>query len=248
LLENGIVLTRVLAVVVSLLVSMHVSIAGQVRGIPRIVDADTIYIGPTKVRFAGIDAPETEQVCLNSAGKSWACGIDAKQQLESFSRNREWTCDLSGEDRYGRSLGSCTIAEESVSRWLVRSGWALAFRRYSMDFVPDENFAREHQHGLWSGAFIAPWDWRHRTLSTVILGALVVPTGAQRALTAASTARTLPPSHCLIKGNLSSVPQCIYHVPGSRFYDRLTMQPSFARRWFCTEAEAEAAGCRKSKL
>jgi hypothetical protein len=125
----------------------------------------------------------------------------------------------------------------------------LAFRRYSTEYIPDEDLAREDQRGLWGGAFIAPWDWRHRSNSTEILGALSVPSTAQRALVSNTAANPAPPiGSCLIKGNLSSTPQCIYHVPGGRFYDRLSMQPSSSRRWFCNEAEAQAAGCRKSKL
>ena len=38
--------------------------AETVNGTPRIVDGDTVQIGSTKIRFAGIDAPETDQVCL----------------------------------------------------------------------------------------------------------------------------------------------------------------------------------------
>jgi hypothetical protein len=52
----------------------------------------------------------------------------------------------------------------------------------------------------------------------------------------------------VIKANMRRQDECIYHVPGGRFYDRLRMESSGARRWFCSEAEAEAAGCRKSKL
>ncbi|WP_315803017.1 thermonuclease family protein [Bradyrhizobium sp. SZCCHNS3002] len=230
-------------------VSVHAASGEQIRGMARIVDADTVYIGQDKIRFSGIDAPETEQVCLDSAGKNWNCGIEAKERLQAFSRDREWKCELSGVDLYGRSLGACTVDGENVSRWLVRNGWALSFRRYSLDYVPDEDFAREHRHGVWSGAFIAPWDWRHRNSSTVILGAVAVPAHAHFALVAHASQDQAPPAPtCLIKGNLSSVPQCIYHVPGGRFYDRLSMQPSSSRRWFCTEAEAQAAGCRKSKL
>ncbi len=237
------------AVVLSVLFGVHAAFAGQVRGIPQIVDADTVYIGQTKIRFSGIDALETEQVCLDLAGKSWNCGKEATERLRALSNDREWTCDLSGQDVYGRSLGSCTVGGERVSRWLVKNGWALAFRRYSMEYVADEDFARQHHHGLWSGAFVAPWDWRHRSPSTLILGALAVPTNAQRALISNASKDQAPPaSNCLIKGNLSSMPQCIYHVPGGRFYDRLSMQSNSSRRWFCTEAEAQAAGCRKSKL
>jgi endonuclease YncB( thermonuclease family) len=242
-------LQRLLAVAVLFLVGLHAAYAGQVRGVPQIVDADTIYIGQTKIRFSGIDAPETDQVCLDAAGKTWTCGIEARERLRAFSENREWSCELTGTDIYRRSLGSCTVGGENVSRWLVQNGWALAFRKYSTEYVPDEGSAREHQRGLWSGAFIAPWDWRHRSNSTQILGALSVPSSAQRALVSNTVENPAPQTdNCLIKGNSSSTPQCIYHVPGGRFYERLSMQPSSSRRWFCTEAEAQAAGCRKSKL
>lgn len=233
----------------ALFISVHAAGAGQVRGVPQIVDADTVYIGQTKIRFNGVDAPETDQVCLDAAGKTWTCGIEARERLRSFSKDREWSCQLTGTDIYRRSLGSCAVGGENVSRWLVQNGWALAFRRYSTEYIPDEDLAREDQRGLWGGAFIAPWDWRHRSNSTEILGALSVPSTAQRALVSNTAANPAPPiGSCLIKGNLSSTPQCIYHVPGGRFYDRLSMQPSSSRRWFCNEAEAQAAGCRKSKL
>lgn len=240
---------RWLAFAALLLISVHAAGAGQVRGVPQIVDADTVYIGQTKIRFNGVDAPETDQVCLDAAGKTWTCGIEALTRLRTFSKDREWSCELRGTDVYMRSLGSCTVGRENVSRWLVQNGWALAFRRYSTEYVSDEDSARERQRGLWSGAFIAPWDWRHRSRSTVILGAHSVPSTAQRALVSNATENSAPPTgNCLIKANLSSTPQCKYHVPGGRFYDRLSMQPSSSRRWFCTEAEAQAAGCRRSKL
>jgi hypothetical protein len=58
---------------------------------------------------------------------------------------------------------------------MVRSGWALSFVRYSHDYDREEEAAREAKAGLWAGAFIAPWDWRHRNKATVVLGALKVP-------------------------------------------------------------------------
>ncbi len=224
------------------------SFADEVTAVPRIVDADTIDAGTTKIRLIGIDAPETDQRCLDSRGQVWSCGLEATSKLQAYSRNRAWVCGLSGLDRYGRHLGSCSIEGEDVGRWLVRNGWALAFRRYSTAYVPDEDFAREHQLGLWSGAFIAPWDWRHRGTQTIILGAYQVPTTAQRDLLSPTVAGTPPSPNCVIKANLKSRIECIYHVPGGHFYDKLKMQPSSRRRWFCSEVEARAAGCRKSKL
>ena len=128
----------------------------------------------------------------------------------------------------------------------MRNGWALAFRKYSTAYVADEEFAQQRKLGLWSGYFIAPWDWRHRNPDTVILGSSSVPLHAQRLLLPVVAQ---PPSpDCTIKGNLKAANQCIYHVPGGKFYNRLTMDRISDRRWFCSPAEAEAAGCRKSKI
>jgi hypothetical protein len=77
-------------------------------------------------------------------------------------------------------LGSCR--GEDIARWMVRSGLALSFRRYSHEYDAEETAAIEARAGLWGGAFIAPWDWRHRSMSTEILGAVSVPIDAQKDL------------------------------------------------------------------
>lgn len=222
--------------------------AEQIQSIPQIVDADTVYAGQTKIRFGGVDAPEMDQVCIDAAGKDWHCGIHAKEKLEAFAHGRAWVCTLSGIDIYKRHLGNCTVGGEDVSRWLVRNGWALAFRRYSTAYVADEDFARERRLGLWSGAFIAPWEWRHRSQATVVFGAFAVPVDGQARLLSPAAAAQPPDPKCAVKGNMKSADQCIYHMPGGRFYDRLDMKQTSVRRWFCGEADAQAAGCRKSKL
>jgi endonuclease YncB( thermonuclease family) len=199
------------------------SMAAELKGVPQIVDADTVYVGTQKIRLSGVDAPETDQICLDSRRQNRTCGMEAKNRLQEHSGSRPWICQLSGTDRYDRNLGNCSIEGEDVSRWLVRNGWALAFRRYSTAYVADEDYAREHRSGLWSGAFIAPWDWRHRGAKTTILGALDVPADAQRKLIAPSMGEEPPTPGCVIKGNMSRRDQCIYHLPGGSFYDRLKM-------------------------
>lgn len=221
--------------------------AEEVLGIPQIVDGDTLYVDAHKIRLSGIDAPETDQVCLNATGQTSSCGIEAKKELEKHFSGGQVTCKLTGTDRYRRSLGDCFLKGESMSHWLVRHGWALAFRRYSTEFIPDEDYARGRKAGIWAGAFIAPWDWRHRNKHTVILGAFEVPRDAQRKLLAPANIIAPPNPNCLIKANLKRRGECIYHVPGGQFYDRLRMDRS-GRRWFCSKTEAEAAGCRRSKL
>jgi hypothetical protein len=96
---------------------------------------------------------------------------------------------------------------------------------------------------MWSGAFIAPWDWRHRDRQTIILGALSVPVTAQTLLLAPASAAGAPSPDCLIKGNVNRKGERIYHLPGGPHYAQVNMN-SGGKRWFCTEQEAQAAGWR----
>ncbi len=216
-------------------------------GIPRIVDGDTVEIGTTKIRLVGIDAPETDQLCLDRVGKRWACGVTSRDELIRHSGGRSWVCQVSGRDRYGRSLAKCELDGEDVEKWMVRSGWALSFVRYSHAYDKEESEAREVRVGLWAGAFIAPWDWRGRNRGTAILGAVSVPADAQATLLSSASAPEAPSPDCEIKGNINRQGECIYHLPGTRYYGSVKMDLSKGKRWFCSSAEAEAAGCRAPK-
>jgi hypothetical protein len=129
---------------------------------------------------------------------------------------------------------------------MVREGFALAFVRCSTAYVGEEADARKAQRGLWSGAFIAPWDWRHRNRNTVILGPLSVPIDAQKLLLEPASAAGAPTSDCLIKGNVNSKGERIYHLPGGLDYAKVNMAAP-RKRWFCNEEEAKAAGWRPAK-
>jgi endonuclease YncB( thermonuclease family) len=223
-----------------------VAAAQGLNGIPEIVDGDTVYLGTTRLRLVGIDAPESDQLCLDAGAKVVTCGLEAKNRLSSYSAGRSWTRTVSGGDPYGRSVATCFIGQEDVSSWLVRNGLALAYRQYSLAYVRDEEPA-PIRRGMWSGAFIAPWDWRHGNASTVLLAAVSVPRVAQSALLAPLLVSRPPNAECVIMGNLGRGGQCIYHLPGGRFYNQLKMEVS-GRRWFCGERDAEAAGCRRSRL
>jgi endonuclease YncB( thermonuclease family) len=149
--------------------------AEMISGVPRIVDGDTLVIGTTKIRLASIDAPESDQVCLDANQKQWTCGIEARDRLAGHIGNRPIDCTPTGTDAYDRTLAICSIGGENLNAWMVREGWALAFVRYSKQYLPDQEAARNSGRGLWSGAFIAPWDWRHRNRQTIVLGATSVP-------------------------------------------------------------------------
>src|SRR6266436_10178686 len=104
--------------------------AQEVTGVPQIVDADTIYLNSFKIRLNGIDAPETDQFCLDARGQNWTCGIEATSRLRAFSGNRPWACHLAGTDRYGRSLGSCKVGGGGRFRWVGPQRRGVAFRRF----------------------------------------------------------------------------------------------------------------------
>jgi endonuclease YncB( thermonuclease family) len=220
--------------------------AADLSGVPRIVDGDTLAIGATKVRLEGIDAPETDQVCINANGAHWTCGIEARDQLTAHVAGQQINCTSHGTDVYRRTLATCYLTNEDLNGWMVQQGWALAYVQYSKAYVHAEEDARTQQRGLWQGAFIAPWDWRHKNNKTVILGALSVPIDAQAILLGPSATEGAPSSECTIKGNVNRNGERIYHMENQRFYARIRMDKGGGRRWFCTPEEAEAAGWRRT--
>ena len=53
---------------------------------------------------------------------------------------------------------------------------------------------------------------------------------------------------CVIKGNINTRGEKIYHVPGQKYYDDTRISASHGERWFCSEADARAAGWRRSRV
>ena len=125
----------------------------------QVTDADTIKINGEKIRFSGIDAPELKQFCVIGNIKN-SCGLKAKQILVDKIGNFEITCIREGKDQYKRTLAECFVNDESLSRYLVKRGYAFAYRKYSDKFIKDENYARLKKVGMWSMKFEYPWDFR----------------------------------------------------------------------------------------
>ena len=127
----------------------------------KITDGDTIKINGEKIRFSGIDTPELKQNCIKE-GESNPCGITAKQILINKIGNNKVICISEGKDQYKRTLAECYVNDESLSSYLVRRGYAFAYRRYSKKFIIDENYAKFNKLGMWSMEFDYPWDWRKK--------------------------------------------------------------------------------------
>jgi len=125
----------------------------------RVVDGDTIHLNGETIRFTGIDTPELKQTCIKEGVKN-PCGITAKQNLIDKIGNNTVVCISEGKDQYKRTLAECFVNNESLSSFLVRSGYAFAYRKYSKKFIADENYAKTNQIGMWSMKFDYPWNYR----------------------------------------------------------------------------------------
>ena len=127
----------------------------------RIIDGDTIHINKDKIRFSGIDAPELNQTCISN-NQEIKCGIISKELLTKKIANKKPFCIREGVDQYRRILAECFIEQESLSSFLVRNGYAFAYRRYSEKYIKDEDYAKENLNGMWSMIFEFPWDFRKK--------------------------------------------------------------------------------------
>lgn len=188
-----------------------------------VIDGDTFEVGGVTVRLFGVDAPELEQTCTDADGAPWACGTWVAAQVAAGFGGARAECRMVDLDRYGREVARCTVAGQDLGRALVAAGWALAYRDYSWDYDLDEKAAQLAGLGLWAGGFQSPAAFRDEG----------------RSVQAA-------PGDCVIKGNISANGQ-IYHRPGQENYADTVIDVGRGERWFCTEAEAEAAGWRPAR-
>ncbi len=213
-------------------------LSGRVVGV---ADGDTLTVLDAdkhqhRIRLNGIDAPETGQ----------AFSEVAKQNLSSLVFGRDVSVVWVKADRYGRLVGTVTIASVNVNLEQLRAGLAWYYRDYAADVAAEnqvlysaaEAEARAAKRGLWRDISpLAPWVYR---------GELRPSTDST---SPPPTASTLKPHGLLgtvatsfeVRGNRSSK---IYHVPGCRNYDDIAMRN---RVIFKTEAEAMAAGYRKAR-
>lgn len=239
---------RLIASLLGFLLFPALAQAAEISGKPVIVDGDTVQFGVQRVRLGALDAPETDQQCLNAKGEPWACGAAARDALKTYAGDKTWTCTPIGSTQHGRMVARCMAGGEDIEKWMVQNGWALASARETKGYGVQEAQARDAKAGLWEGAFVAPRDWRRRNANAIVLGA-VKATPKSKLLLLRSAFGAKPPSpECAIKGNVNRSGVCIYHAPGGRFYAKIKMDdPEKGNRWFCSVAEAKASGCRETR-
>lgn len=205
----------------------------RIAGRAKIIDGDSFEIGEVGIWLFGVDAPESRQPCMRG-GREWRCGDAAAAELRRLVGSRDVLCLRRDEDDYGRIVAVCRTGNTDLGRAMVRAGLAVAYRRYSDDYVDEEREARAARRGVWAGEFTAPEEYRRDERQSPARrrqGAAAPPAAARR-------------SGCAIKGNINGGGERIYHVPSSPSYRNTKIDESRGERWFCTESEARRAGWR----
>ncbi len=201
---------------------------GDITGKARALAGDRLEIGGAVIQLFGLDAPEPSQACLR-AGRRWDCGFAATAAL-AFRTAGQWLiCIDQGADAEGIRLALCSMGGEGgpdVNGWMVEAGWGVADQPPL--FAEEEQAARAARRGIWAGEFVPPADWRR---------------GRRLDIETASTGNGL----CSIKGSVGPEGERTYHLPGGAFYPDATVDAARGGRWFCSEAEAQAAGWRRSE-
>jgi hypothetical protein len=146
--------------------------------------------------------------------------------MEDMVRGQDVTCESRGHDKYDRMLGVCSVAGREINGELVRSGLAWAFVKYSNSYVTAEAEARSAGAGVWQGAAEPAWVYRDKRWAS---------------------AEQTAPDGCAIKGNITDKGH-IYHLPWSPWYGKVKVEAGKGERWFCSEADAVAAGWRPAMV
>ena len=153
----------------SSIITSAISFEKIIIGKAYVTDGDTIKINDQKIRLFGIDAPETKQFCkevylsflIFNFKRDYKCGEKSTNALKKKIQGKNIRCLVqNNKDRYRRNIGICYLKKQDINSWLVKNGYAIAYRRYSKKYVPDEDFAKENKLGLWQGKFMNPEKWR----------------------------------------------------------------------------------------
>lgn len=200
--------------------------SGGLDGLATVSDGDTLRLGATRIRLFGIDAPESRQSCPSVSGAEWDCGGAATRKLETLVAGRIVRCSPEGNDRYGRTVATCSVDGRDLAAALVADGLARAYTQYSDRYVSTEVQAMNSRRGVWQQASQAPWDWRRGKAAPV---RQVVSTVG-------------PNPGCAIKGNVSRDGRRLYHTPAMGSWSRTRIDPARGERFFCDEAAAREAG------
>ncbi|MFZ0840193.1 MAG: thermonuclease family protein [Xanthobacteraceae bacterium] len=165
--SHGTRLPRAKQLIAATRVAEPVPAVGAISGRAHVIDGDSLKVAGTQIRVFGIDAPEWRQRCRRADGHLYRCGRWAFRALAQRLRSAPVRCVPRARDRFARLVATCYQGNDDLAHWLVAQGLALDWPRYSGGTYADaEDAARRAERGLWQGAFVRPWEWRHGASNT----------------------------------------------------------------------------------
>jgi endonuclease YncB( thermonuclease family) len=194
-----------------------------VEGRATALGGDVLRLQGQVFTLSGIEAPDRSQACVQGRNRRWKCGERAVSALETALRSGPVACTPRGAaDAAGRLAATCTLAGEDLAARLVREGHVFAAAMTFGGYGVQESEARMKKAGLWSGNPERPAAYRARLWET---------------------AKKTSPEGCPIKGTVQAGIR-IFVQPWDSGYRRASVRANRGERWFCSEADAIAAGFR----
>lgn len=207
------------------LVGVPFATSRVIEGRASALTGDTLRVADTVVRLAGLEAPDREQRCASQAANRWKCGEAAQDALQKLIRGRVIRCEASGTDDAGRALAVCRDGTIDINVALVKGGHVFATTGLLAPYRSLEAGAQAARAGIWRGGQAErPAEFRAK---------------------AWDAAKAKAPDGCPIKGRVTAAGKT-YVVPWSADYAGIKLQPGKGERWFCSEADATAAGWRSA--
>jgi endonuclease YncB( thermonuclease family) len=187
---------------------------------------DTLRIGEQTIRLEGVEAPEPDQLCARPNSRRWRCGEAAQAALSRLVAGRQVRCEPAGKDAAGIIRATCTAGRTNIAAALVDGGHVMADSGLMASYRSELATAQKARAGIWGGPGTPerPAEWRARLWAE---------------------AQAAAPKGCPIKGKVAGRrgdTVKTYHLPWSPTYTKLRVVSARGERWFCTEAEAQAAG------
>ena len=132
----------------------------KVYGSAQFVSANVFYVGGRYVRLFGVDSPDVDQVCSNSAGSAYNCGSESLSWIIEKIDNSPMECYLLKVNHQGYDIATCIWDNNDVGAMVVGAGWGIAKTDETEIYKPYEAKAQALSIGLWQGSFYLPEDWR----------------------------------------------------------------------------------------